>query len=530
MRLICWIIILFLLQTSFAGVRIAKVNTDSIIEENIEDLLQRYLEYFNLSDIKGDYHFSYENNFRSLFEEDAKMHNFLPGTRHYQQSVVLDDYISGVKSTLDNYIVRPGELDYRVERIAKTGLFDLLTAEVLLNKRVLLYSKATYEVFYDLDLPLTVTILVDFDNDIYRISGIQAESTRVVDLSFRVLDNNNNLLRYKGFDFVYYDPHLGTQITRTRYSDSKGVVRINKVPEEAEIQLKSKDKIYQSLLSLKDAGAWSEATVSERFYVFAPVEEAVTPPTHVIRFGITYPLPIVTLQIGCSMHRLTDNPMVDLQKELGFYLDYSKVLFFRGNHGVSLGGGIDYMPLRIHAHTRDLVYLDAELTDKSGLPDEHHIARITQEKYLMDAWSIPVIISYTYYTNNKYFKGVSIWADGRYVYEPDVKFSYKVDKNPYMNYAYNEPLVFAKTMEGSFRQEQKVMYTIGSLFSFNLYNDFLFLQYRLAYGFQRLGNQRSVIYTPKREESDNLLYDPVFKNHQLKFRNLQIGVGLSLFL
>jgi hypothetical protein len=540
------IILIFLLSRSFSGISQAgSLTADSLAQSQVESIVSEYLELFPISYAGGVYHVIYENRFRNLFEEEARIVNFFPETPGYLSELSVDNYISLVKGILENKIIQLSLWESEILRTEKLQGADANQTHVQVSKKIAIYKKdeehiGPLEAEFEVELIIIVNSFPSKNE--HRISQVKRKQMSLVDLNFRVLHTGREPAARLPFEFTYFD---GDQkVIRKRYSDNEGRLVISVIPEQALIRLTPPDGYRFIFTDNKTAGAWKTVPEQERF-LFIKEKPAFIKPRGLFFLELGYYQPLSTFT-----NSMLENAVITSFEENGaiqsggkdFKLNLSFYFLKKQNFAVSVGAGVEKKELWLE---NSFTSLDQEF---SGMLDADQdtfqlriLGRDVFERYDFAITSLPVFLTFHYPLGSKFLNEISFRSGFIYSLAEKITFTSELQQTTTGYYSaydlmlsdlpayYFETrlLTSEESINGETTGTSKTSFVFGLGLTFNVFRNLLFATYNIDYQSFGLG-KGSEDYFLSYEERPGYFLHPSLITTQRKVGQFNMGLGLRV--
>lgn len=536
--LVIWVIFEFPVQAQNGA-----WEKDSLTLKGLNTLIDDYLTLFTLSDVNGHMHNHLENRFRDLYADTSRIVSVIPGRDSYLQSISVDTYISLMRQVLSDKIVRPGtNMDYSVtpkrEKVAQEGE----VFEVLIQKHVLIFDKESYELLYDLTIPLEVEVLSVRERNLFLIQNITYQKEKKAELVFRMVYADRSPARGLGVDFTYLDDD-DTQITRRRHSDHNGLVYISNLPDDTPVNISTMPPFEVVLPQEKTANQWMRVAEQNRFLlVYEKTPKSVESRPYAFSVGLAYPFMALPSSLNLpGKLSLNSHQISQMSGKPGWYAYVSRQFKIAPFLKLELGTGLDYIPFKLDSEVVSPVYLQGR---HESINCEHAHCRvaskIVRESYSFDALYLPFIVSLKYPVKGKMLR--SIGLQGKMRYELLSKLSYTAhlqssggqEENPSEDiFIYGPKTASAlpgpdrSVFKGTVDQRPGWSMSLSAIFQFNLYKEFVLLDYYISYHMQNLGENEAAHMYRNGDNSYSYYFNPLLITSQFSYNNILFGLGLS---
>jgi len=539
-------ILICLLSWSFSGIsQPGSQPVDSLAKSQVESIISEYLELFPISYAGGVYHVIYENRFRNLFEEEARIVNFFPETPGYLSELSVDNYISLVKGILENKIIQLSLWESEILRTERLQGADAYQTHVQVNKKIAIYKKdeehiGPLEAEFEVELIIIVNSFPSKNE--HRISQVKRKQMSLVDLNFRVLHTVREPAARLPFEFTYFD---GDQrVIRKRYSDNEGRLVIGFLPEQAVIRLIPPDGYRFIFTDNKTAGAWKTVPEQERL-LFIKEKPAFIKPRGLFFLELGYYQPFSTFT-----NSMFENSVITSFEENGaiqsggrdFKLNLSFYFLKKQKFAVSLGAGVEKKELWLE---NSFTSLDQEF---SGMLDADQdtfqlriLGRDVFERYDFAITSLPVFLTFHYPLRSKFLNEISFRSGFIYSLEEKIIFTSELQQTTTGYYSaydlmlsdlpayYFETrlLTSEESIKGETTGTSKTSFVLGLGLTFNVFRNLLFATYNIDYQSFGLG-KGSEDYFLSYEERPGYFLHPSLITTQRKVGQFNMGLGLRV--
>lgn len=512
--------------------------------DRVEKVVMKYVDLFSLSDNAEGYHPSYENRFIDLFEEDARLLNYFPGTRGFFSEVTIEQYIEIVKEILEDRIIQPGVFDYEIDKIEWDSQSDKYKSLVSLEKEIAIFKKDSESILGErlivFEVSLHFIISVDREGSTAKISGISREMLPMVDLEFMLLGPDREPMGRKPVGFKYSD-HNGAWITRQRYSSNSGNLFISYLPAEARIQISPPEGYSFIFPETRTASEWARIPESYRILLISP-EKKLLPKSKqsAIGFGANVFFLTGNGSFNTNLIQVQENQDTRLTQNLRLYLNYSYLFLNRPNYGLSIGAGLEHASMRILSEIDHAFQEFPDQVDRDNdIFNLQIIGEDIREEYIITIQSVPVFLSWQFYVNHNLLKKIAVTPKFNYFLSKRAEYSFSLTQTTrgyYPQYGIvlqgvsdyqflnRVPVSKAFTRVESSRN-RNFSYGGELVFTFNLLRDFLFLNYAIGYENMLAGQMREDYMLTKNPDL-GYLYNPSLTTGKMYFHQFKMGLGL----
>lgn len=502
---------------------------DTIISRQINALVEKYVEYFSLSDLNGNYHFSFEKRFRDLFVSEAQIFNYLPQTTTYQQPISIDQYVNLVRIEMQDRILRPGAFEYYEVSRNYNPESGIVFIDLVLAKMVRIYSKHNYEQFFEIDILLQFNLIWDREQNTILIRSVSRKLPDIVDLEFRVFYADRTQARFSEVHFVYFDELLEQELWRKRKTNADGILTLSNVPENVVLAMYAGPGQRVLLENRWSASHWFNANEYQRFIVIEP--EASTGRSfrkNSLNFRVNYDFPMFLMKIGNVRHYPHENPKVNMQPARGYSLDFRRALWRQNQFSLNAGIGLASSQLNVDVDARRLFSHPSGLMRRGNSSGGDTLfSRIIRETYTKEETRIPFLLSVSFAPLNRIFGEVDLIFRGGYSLTHDIDYSLFLEQDLEADVAPHFSLSQV-SLVGDFQSRNPFAFSVELDFGFNLYKQILFLRYNLLYRFSTLGDQqRDLGYWQIADDHDNF-FVPMLQRNELEFVNFSVGAGFTI--
>ncbi len=392
------------------------------LNAQIRDLTSNYLEWFTLSGFDGQYNSSVEQNFQTLFSEDAVHFNFLPRSRYYLSETTLNNYIEGLKEFYQDYTVFPGIADYHIEEVIKPLNLDIYQVKVSVTNYLHVYSNDYLDTIH---VSLLLEIYADLTTNSIKIVRVANNSGNFESLSFKLIDSERKPVTGLPVFFSYLSPSDKNVITRKRYSDNNGLLKISALPGNAELVINVPKGYAFPIKEGRTVAGWREIPENERL-LFVHQKRVISLRNRSnLHAGINHGMFVNDL-FSRTSGEFSQNKYVNFSSlNPGFFFNYSFMFFDKESFGVAAGTGINYSSFsfdsRVSFYTKSFPPEVKGEGEAYLLPFSSNV----RERYFYESWNVPFFFTFRYKTNYKLLDAVDFTLSVSYYLQQSI--SYETD-------------------------------------------------------------------------------------------------------
>ncbi len=497
--MIKWFLILFFLFNCFiSNLSVQALNFgNGNLNSEIRNLTLNYLEWYTLSGFDGRYNTCVEKKFQTLFSEDAVHFNFLPGTRYYLSETSIDNYIEGFKEIYQSYIIYPGVSDYNVEEVIKPFPLDIYQVKVSLTNNLHIYSNEDLDT---VNISLLLEIYADLTTNTFEVIKVSDNSGDFESLNFKLIDFERKPVKGIPVFFSYSSPSDKKVITRKRYSDIDGRIKISTIPGNVSLIINAPKGYSFSFREERTVAEWNNIPENERLLFIQKDRLSGFYNRSWVQAGINHGIFVNDLFFRVNGDFSQKKQFNYTSLNPGFSFNYAFKFINKESFGIAVGTGINYSSLSFDSNVEfyeKSFSLEVEAEEGAyGLPVS---GSNLQERYFYESWNIPVFLTFRYKTNKKLLAAIDFTARLSYyltqslsyesvLLKPGVNQTYlhkpSIDIND-NNHQVNSNIAYdGSHFIGNIKQEYPVSY--GAMLTFNIPVIYRIISIQASFGYQLL--------------------------------------------
>lgn len=511
---------------------------DSVVMQNINERVMQFLDSYTLSDINGNYSLHYDSLFFTLFSDNARIYNFLPGTVNYLRNIPIDNYQKNIRNLQRDVIIQPGLPTYSIYITADSRDKGFVSYQAEVITDVILFSRR-FDRIADIDLHLLVSIEADLVQEKYKISQVADASPALVDLEFRFLDTNRNPISAFPVVFSYSEGSNKHVLSRIRHTDPNGWLKFSYVPADKNLDI-AVPKGYSLLLNNSfTADQWKRIPSAERL-IFVSRDLNFIRKKFFAEFGIWRQTSMHNTLKKQARGFVSHNQDFNFQAKNSFYLDFSYNVFQKNRHQFLIGSGIEYFNTSFQLTADSVSQNMTPFYDQAGDGNVFVLrANDILESYSFQSYALPFFVTYRYQTRNRYIPAIDLSAKALYFFSKQLSYDVMLEHETietrnqhglafaHADWHAGQSGLFAEhdPLHGKMENSQRFALSAHLAVNITLVDGYLWLQPRIMYHFSQFGNKPNSSLDPNNNFS-KYNYRPSFSHTSYYKGFVNYGLGL----